>query len=92
MLLAVAENSPALLDANVKVNTVLKKGHSLLLECPFATPEAEFLFSSNIEGVFFNGRKIKADIEAGFCKLDIGTPGVYVFELKDTDNRRLSAK
>lgn len=87
MLLAVAENSPVLLDANVKVNTVLKKGHSLLLECPISTPEAEFLFSLNIEGVFFNGRKIRAGIEAGSCKLDIGTPGIYVFKLKGIVHR-----
>ena len=80
MLLAVAEKSPLLLlDANVKVRTVKKSGRSLSVDCAFAVPEAEFLFSSGIKAVTFRGKSVKAEIHGRSCKLNMKSAGVYTF-------------
>ena len=80
MLLGIAEKSLVLLDANVKINTVIKKDNSLSLDCAFSVPDAEFLFSEKIKNVSFNGKNIKAEIRENSCKFDIKKAGIYTFE------------
>lgn len=80
MLLGIAEKSLVLLDANVKINTVIKKDNSLSLDCAFSVPDAEFLFSEKIKNVSFNGKNIKTEIRENSCKFDLKKAGIYTFE------------
>ena len=79
MMLAVCEKDLVLQDANVKVNTVTRDGKSLSVDCAYAYPEAEFLFSAKVKGVKFNGKAVKADIKNGLCKMELKEAGVYTF-------------
>ena len=79
MMLAVCEKDLVLQDANVKVNTVSKDGKTLSVDCAYAYPEAEFLFSAKVKSVKFNGKAVKAAVKGGLCKMELKEAGVYTF-------------
>ena len=66
-------------NANVSVKTVSKNGKTLDVDCAYAYPDAEFLFSAKVKGVSFNGKAVKADLKGKTCKMELKTPGVYTF-------------
>ncbi len=79
MMLAVCEKDLVLQDATVKVNTVSKDGKTLSVDCAYAYPDAEFLFSSKVRSVTFNGKAVKASVKGGLCKMELKNAGVYTF-------------
>ena len=78
-MLAAAADDLVLLDADVRVDTVTRDGNTLSVDCAFAVPEADFLFSRDVAGVTFAGRPVKAEIRGRVCRLALKRAGVYRF-------------